>query len=102
MSIMTTEPIGSSGLKANGRRNGFRFQAADITGTHVIDATDVDPEVPASAAAKTLAARMELPTNVPWALRDDRTGSYLDEQRSLGEQIETDARLTLTPKTHLG
>jgi len=51
--------------------------------------------------AQTLAARMELPTNVPWALRNDQ-GMFLDDTQEIGAQIEQDARLTLTPKAHLG
>ena len=102
MSIMTMEPAATTKSRVNGRRNTLRFEASDITGMNVREVTDFDPEISAGAAAKTLAARMELPTNVPWALRDDRTGNYLDEQRSLGEQIESEARLTISPKTHLG
>ena len=57
--------------------------------------------VPAGAVARTLAQRMELPTDVPWALRDD-CGALLDDDRQIGEQIDADAKVTLTPKTHLG
>ena len=102
MSIMTIEPTATGKSQSNGHGNRIKFRASDVTGTHVTDVSDFDSELGAGAAARTLAARMELPTNVPWALRDDRTGNYLDEQRSLGEQIESEARLTLSPKTHLG
>ena len=102
MSIMTLEPIAAGKSQGTNGKNRFRFVASDVTGTHVTEVSDVDPEVHVGVAARSLAARLELPTNVPWALRDDRTGNYLDEQRSLGEQIESEARLTITPKTHLG
>ena len=102
MSIMTLEPIAASRSQKTNGRIPFGFRASDITGTHVSEVTDVDPGVSVAIAAKSLAARMELPANVPWALRDDRTGNYLDDQRSLGEQIESDAQLTMVPKTHLG
>ena len=83
---------------------GFRFEVSDVTGTHqsVMDGRDVQRSTPAGAVAQAVAARMDLPQNVPWALRDDASGNYLEDQRAIGEQIESDARLTLTPKTHLG
>jgi hypothetical protein len=91
----------SSGNNGNG--NGFHFEAADVTGTHLVDARDVQRSTPAGAVAQAMAARMGLPQNVPWALRDDRSGNYLDEQRAIGDQVESDeARLTVVPKTHLG
>jgi hypothetical protein len=66
-----------------------------------MDVADMQPSVPAGAVALTLAQRMELPTDVPWALRDDRR-AFLDDERQIGEQLEADAKVTLTPKTHLG
>jgi hypothetical protein len=79
----------------------FRFRATDVTGMLDMDVMDLQGSVPAGAVAQTLAQRMELPTNVPWALRDDR-GAFLDDDRDIGEQIAPDAKVTLTPKTHLG
>jgi hypothetical protein len=43
-----------------------------------------------------------LPENVPWALRDEQTSAYLDDARPIGEQLHPGARVTVTPKTHLG
>jgi hypothetical protein len=63
--------------------------------------TELQPSVPAGAVAQTLAEQMEMPSDVPWALRDDR-GAFLDDDRQIGDQVESDARVTLTPKTHLG
>ncbi len=79
----------------------LRFRATDVTGTMEMDVEDVQDSVPAGAVARTLAQRMELPTNVPWALRDDR-GAFLVDDRQIGGQIEPGATVTLTPKTHLG
>ncbi len=79
----------------------FPFLASDVTGSSEMDVTDLQPSVPAGVAARTLAERMELPLDVPWALRDDR-GVFLDDGRQIGEQLEPNARVTLTPKTHLG
>ena len=52
--------------------------------------------------AQTLAVRMGLPQNVPWTLRDDRSGLYLEEEIEIGRQVEPGSKLTVTPKTHLG
>ena len=97
MSIMDTETLAA----APPRNSSLRFRASDVTGTLNMDVADLQHNVPAGAVARTLAQRMDLPTNVPWALRDDR-GAFLDEEREIGEQIETDARVTLVPRTHLG
>ena len=84
--------------------NGFRFRARDITGLAEIEVSDVARGTPASAVAQSLAARMELPTNVPWALRSDRTGAWLQDDVAIDEQVEQEeeASLTLTPKAQLG
>lgn len=95
MSIMDTEPIA-----AGPRSDALRIRATDVTGSLEIEA-ELQPGVPAGAVARTLARRMELPNDVPWALRDDR-GAFLDDERQIGEQLGPEARVTLTPKTHLG
>ena len=78
----------------------FRLRATDVPGSLEIEA-ELQTSVPACAAARSLAQSLDLPSDVPWALRDDR-GAYLDDERQIGEQIEADAKVTLTPKTHLG
>jgi hypothetical protein len=80
----------------------LEFEATDVTGMHRVEAREVQRGLPAGAVARALASRMALPGNVPWALRDDSTSVFLDEDRPIGEQIEPKARLTVTPKTHLG
>ena len=100
MTIMNSNTLAASGTRKP--PNGFRFEVADITGTHVVDVTDVDRGTPVGAVASALAARLALPQNTPWALREDRHGNYLDDQRTIGEQVENEARLTLHPKAHLG
>ena len=96
MSIMETEVL----AEMSPRSSPFRLRATDVTNSLEIEA-DFQASVPAGAAARALAERMELPTDVPWALRDDR-GAFLDDERQLGEQLQSEARVTLTPKTHLG
>lgn len=78
------------------------FEATDVTGTHTLRASDVETTLPAGAVTRALASRMSLPANVPWALRDESTSVYLDDDRPIGDQIGTDAKVTITPKTHLG
>jgi hypothetical protein len=99
MSIMTTEAPHANGTS---RKETFEFDVVDVTGMNTALVSDVQRTTPAGAVAKTLAARMELPQNVPWALRSDETAAYLDDSRAIGDQIETGARVVLTPKSHLG
>jgi hypothetical protein len=80
----------------------LRFKASDVTGTHTIEASDVQSSLPAGAVARALARRMSLPGNVPWALRNDETSVWLDDDVAIGHQLETGAEITITPKTHLG
>ena len=80
------------------------FQATDVTGTHCATVGDVQRALPAGAVAQSLASMWSLPENVPWSLRDDSTGAFLDDAAPIGEQLgrEAEARLTVTPRTHLG
>ena len=80
----------------------FSFEASDVTGTQTVVANDVQRILPAGAVARSLAAWMKLPDNVPWALRNESTSAFLDEERPIGEQIRPGAKVTVTPKTHLG
>ena len=78
------------------------FEAADVTGMQSVTARDVQASARTGAVARALAARMRLPENVPWALRDDATSAFLDDDRPIGEQLGPNAKVTVTPKTHLG
>ena len=80
----------------------FTLEAVDVTGTHWVTAEDIQPSLPAESVARALAARMALPQNVPWALRSDTTGAFLDDRSPIGEQLEPGAQVTVVPKTHLG
>ena len=97
-------PTNSVTAKPRPRNGSLRFHARDVTGTHDMEVTDIQRGTPSGAVAQSLAARMELPTNVPWSLRDDRTGVWLRDDVAIDEQVQEDseAQLTLTPKTHLG
>ena len=79
------------------------FDVTDVTGTHSAVASDVQASLPAGAVARSLASSLRLPDNTPWTLRNEATGAYLDDAAPIGDQIEqTGARVTVTPKAHLG
>jgi hypothetical protein len=81
---------------------GLVLEAVDVTGTNAVTARRVNPGTPVHALTGVLAARMQLP-DAPWAMRSDRTGAFLDEDRSIGDQYEeTGPRVVLSPKSHLG
>ena len=77
------------------------LHVTDVTGTRNLP-VEVQRGLPAGAVARSLAARMRLDVSVPWALRDDASCTYLDDELPIGDQLEAEARATLTPKTHLG
>ena len=79
----------------------IRFEATDVTGTHSATA-DVQRSLPTSAVVASLIRRMTMPENVPYGLRDDTTGKFLDDAVPIGDQLTPESRTTLTPKTHLG
>ena len=77
------------------------FRASNVTGTRQLD-LEVERDVPTRRVAEECAALMQLPQDVSWTLRNDRTAAYLDEARSIGDQLEPGTRVTLAPRTHLG
>jgi len=80
----------------------FSFEASDVTGTHQVLVEDVDRSLPAGAVARALAARMSLPQNVPWGLRENSNSEFLADEKPIGNQIQPGASVTITPKSHLG
>jgi hypothetical protein len=101
MSLMTVEPTETLTANGESRTETFSFAARDITGSREMDAR-VQRSAPAGAVAQALAARMSLPLNVPWALRDARRGAYLDEQKPIADQVQEGAHVDVVPKAHLG
>jgi hypothetical protein len=77
------------------------FRASNITGTQSVP-VEVNGGLSVRSVADSIAARMALPDDVAWALRDDDSSTYLDESRPIGSQIGPGARVTITPQTHLG
>ncbi len=101
MRAPTLELIDAVGAPSPARRSTFSFEVTDVTGTHVLEARDMQRSTPAGAAARALAARMTLPEDVPWILRDDR-GGVLQDDLAVGDQVDAGAKLTLAPRAHLG
>lgn len=78
----------------------IRFFAQGVTGHERVEVS-FQRSTPAEAVASSLAEMLGMPNDVPWAIRNDESSAYLDE-RPIGDQIEPGARITVTPKTHLG
>ncbi len=88
---------------------GFEIEAGDVTGYQSMRVPLSPPggagmplASPAGSVARALAARMRLPDDVPWILRDEATGSFLQEDRPIGDQLRPGCKVVLTPKAHLG
>ena len=101
--IMPTEEIAGSTDLGRSTPRAISFTARDITGVHEITVDDVPGDAPAGDVARSLANRLNLPTNVPWSLRSDTSAEYLKDDVALASQLpETGAKLTISPRTHLG
>jgi hypothetical protein len=77
------------------------FQATNVTGSQSIP-VEVNGGLTVRSVTESIAHRMALPDDVVWALRDDGSSAYLDDTRPIGDQVTPGARVTITPKTHLG
>jgi hypothetical protein len=97
---MSTLTIEESGIDED---DYYQLEAVDITGTNVVTLPKVEPSISAQNLAGVLASRLQLPTNIPWMLRSDRSGAFLQEDAPIRDQVQkTGDRVVLTPKTHLG
>ena len=79
----------------------FAIRARNVMGTQELP-LEIDRGLPAGDLTRSIVDLMALPEDVVWDLRDDRSSAFLDESRPVGDQVEPGARLTVTPKTHLG
>ncbi len=77
------------------------LEASDVTGMRTLP-VEVQRELSADAVARSIANLMALPQNVPWALRENSSSAYLDGGTAIGDQVAPGAKVTVTPKTHLG
>lgn len=80
----------------------FEFEATDVTASRSMSVRGVPPSTHAGTLARTLAERMDLPIDTPWSLRADQTGSILNDDMPIADQISSGERVTLTPRSHLG
>lgn len=80
----------------------LRFTASDVTGMHTLEFDGVDGHRSAGDVAMSVAELMQLPTNHPYAVRDDENARMLAEEEALGSQIDPGAKLIVIPKAHLG
>ena len=79
----------------------FTLRARNVTGTQDLP-LEIDRGLTVGEVSRSISALMDLPADVPWVLRDDGTSAFLDEGRSIGDQLEPGACVTMTPRTHLG
>ena len=79
----------------------LNFLASNITGSQSVP-FEFDGGLRVSSITESIADRMALPSDVAWALRDDDSSAYLDDNLPIGSQIRPGSKLTITPKTHLG
>jgi hypothetical protein len=77
------------------------FFASNITGSQGVP-IEIDGGLTVRSVTESIADRMALPSDVAWALRDDDSSAYLDDNQPIGSQIGPGSRVTITPKTHLG
>ena len=101
MSNEVLEPSGSASSS-----DALSLIVADVTDTQHVEVT-VPSGMNAGEVARQTAARLNLPSNVPWSLRDS-SSQYLADEVPIGDQVarmadrEAPIPATLTPKAHLG
>lgn len=80
----------------------LRFFATDVTGMRRLEFDAIDGHRPASDVAMSVATAMDLPTDVPWSLRDQDRARMLEPEAPLGRQIAVGTELVVIPRSHLG
>ncbi len=80
----------------------LQFVATDVTGLRRLEFDAVDGHRSAGEVALSVASAMDLPTNVPWSLRDQQRARMLEQEAPLGGQIDTGSELVVIPRSHLG
>jgi hypothetical protein len=95
---MKTEVATPSG---GGPTEAMLLHATNVTGSQQIS-VEVGPELSVRSVTDAIAARMALPGDVAWTLRSDDSSVYLDDGSPIGDQIAPGARVSITPRSHLG
>jgi hypothetical protein len=80
----------------------LQFRATDVTGLRHLVFEGVDGHRTAGDVAMSVASAMDLPTNLPWSLRDEQRARMLDQDEPLGGQVTPGAELVVIPQSHLG
>ncbi len=100
----TAAPAANTGGSGSGARS-VRLRIRDVTSTHEAELV-LDASLRVGAVAETVAARMQLPADTAWALRNDATAAFLDDDVAIGDALgvdsDTEVFLTATPRAHLG
>ena len=79
------------------------FSVEEVTGMRSVHVENVDGHRDAADVARSMASMLDLPTNTPYALRDEERARMIADDQPLGAQIpEAGARLVCIPKSHLG
>ena len=95
MSVTTAEPMKSV-------NDPLSFTVTDVTGLKRFEFDDVDGHRTVSDVASSVAVAMDLPSELPYALRDEQRARMLQQEEPLGQQIDTSADLVVIPRSHLG
>ena len=92
-------------LEANGTPDVLHVKIRDVTGTHHAR-LELDPQLRVGAVAAAVAEQMTLPPDTSWALRDESTAAFLDDEAAIGDAVDSEDRtsvaLVATPRAHLG
>jgi hypothetical protein len=79
------------------------FSVEEVTGMRSVHVENVDGHRTASDVATSMASMLDLPSNTPYALRDEDQARMLVDERPIGNQVpQTGARLVCIPKSSLG
>ena len=79
------------------------FSVEEVTGMRAVHVENVDGHRTAADVATSMALMLDLPSNTPYALRDEDHARMLVDDRPIGNQVpQTGARLVCIPKAHLG
>ena len=91
--------------EVNGTPGTLHVTVRDVTGTHHAR-LELDPQLRVGAVAEAVANQMALPADTTWALRDDSTAAFLDDEAAIGDAVRsadrTSVSLVATPRAHLG
>jgi hypothetical protein len=91
--------------EANGTPAVMHVTIRDVTGTNHAR-LELDPQLRVGAVAEAVAERMALPADTTWALRDESTAAFLDDEVAIGDALGSEDRtsvaLVATPRAHLG